>query len=338
MQEGRDRNEGLVSIIVPVYNVGECLEKCLKSIAGQTYAEWEALLVDDGSTDGSGEVCDEYAKRDRRFKVIHKANGGVSSARNAGLRSARGESICFVDADDCVHPQYVELLHEVYVAEKADIVICDYERVDEYPSTFEPIEAPMTVIPISYELFNDYSVCKQMSVVAKLYKAEILEGRRFDEKVVFSEDGIYNYSLVYGTPDLKLFKVGHTLYYYYQRPGSAVHTLTRDKALAEVDWYLDHWGVFLPQYEWIVCEHSAKTLMQVRMELYGTPAYAKVMKMWPDLSGRLIEKMKAVKNMSLVHKIKYHIFLKCFCLYRFLLMVNDPTLKVFEAEKKKHGR
>lgn len=338
MQEGRDRKEGLVSIIVPVHNVGDCLERCLESIVGQTYDDLEVLLVDDGSTDGSGEVCDGYANRDKRFKVIHKANGGVSSARNAGLGVAAGDSICFVDADDCVHSQYVELLHAAYVAEKADIVICDYERVDEYPSTFEPIESPAAAIPISYELFNDYSVCKQMNVFAKLYKAEILDGRRFDERVVFSEDGIFNYSLVYGTADLKMAKVGHTLYYYYQRPDSAVHTLTRDKALAEVDWYLYHWEVFLPQYEWIVCEHSAKTLMQVRMELYGTPAYANVMKMWPDLSGRLIEKMKAVKNMSLVHKIKYHIFLNCFFLYRFLLMVNDPTLKVFEAEKKKYGR
>ena len=338
MQEGRDRKEGLVSIIVPVYNVGECLEKCLKSIAGQTYAEWEALLVDDGSTDGSGEVCDEYAKRDRRFKVIHKANGGVSSARNAGLRSARGESICFVDADDYVHPQYMELLQGAYEAEKADIVICDYERVDEYPSTFEPIEAPATAKPISYELFNDYSVCKQMNVFAKLYKAEILEGRRFDEKVVFSEDGIYNYSLVYGTPDLKLFKVGHTLYYYYQRPGSAVHTLTRDKALAEVGWYLDHWKVFLPQYEWIVCEHSVKTLMQIRMELYGTPAYAEVMARWPDLSRRLIDKMKSIRNMSLSKKIKYYVLQKCFWLYRFLLIANDPTIKMYEKGKKNNGR
>ena len=92
----------LISIIVPVYNVEDYIRPCLDSILAQTYTNFEAILVDDGSKDGSGSVCDEYAEKDSRFIVVHKENGGVSSARNKGLEIAKGEYIAFVDSDDWI--------------------------------------------------------------------------------------------------------------------------------------------------------------------------------------------------------------------------------------------
>ena len=97
----------LVSIIVPVYNVEQYLRRCIESILSQTYHNFELILVDDGSTDSSGAICDEYALADERIHVIHKPNGGVSSARNAGIDTAKGEYILFVDSDDRVEPQHI---------------------------------------------------------------------------------------------------------------------------------------------------------------------------------------------------------------------------------------
>ena len=97
-----------VSIVVPVYNAGHWLSRCLDSIQDQTFARWECILVDDGSTDGSGDICDSYAAKDPRFSAIHKANGGVSSARNAGMDAARAPILVFADADDAMAPDLLE--------------------------------------------------------------------------------------------------------------------------------------------------------------------------------------------------------------------------------------
>ena len=105
----------MISIIIPLYNVKKYLKDCLdsiQSVINQTYTDWECILVDDGSIDGSAEICDSYMQRDERFKVIHKGNGGVSSARNMGIKEARGEWIAFVDADDIISAQYLESLIE----------------------------------------------------------------------------------------------------------------------------------------------------------------------------------------------------------------------------------
>ena len=105
----------LFSFVIPVYNVKSYLERCLDSILAQDYDSWEAILVDDGSTDESGEICDEYAARDKRFKVFHKLNGGVSSARNVGLNNVCGQWIWFVDSDDCIVDNALSCLYEYII-------------------------------------------------------------------------------------------------------------------------------------------------------------------------------------------------------------------------------
>ena len=96
----------MISVVVPIYNVERYLHRALESLLSQTYKDWEAILVDDGSTDGSGRIADEYAGRDPRFKVIHKTNGGLSDSRNTGLELVEGEYLIFLDSDDFLHPQF----------------------------------------------------------------------------------------------------------------------------------------------------------------------------------------------------------------------------------------
>ena len=116
----------LVSIIVPVYNVQKYLDKCIESMLKQTYTNIEIVLVDDGSTDGSALICDKYAADDERIVVVHKKNGGQSDARNVGREKSTGEYICWVDGDDCIEENMIELLHKNLVDNNADISICNY--------------------------------------------------------------------------------------------------------------------------------------------------------------------------------------------------------------------
>ena len=120
-----------ISVIVPVYKVEKYLNRCVQSIASQTYENLEIILVDDGSPDNCGVLCDEWVQKDSRIKVVHKENGGLSSARNAGVAVATGAYVGFVDSDDYIHPQMYEKLYEALVENGADISICGCDYVDE---------------------------------------------------------------------------------------------------------------------------------------------------------------------------------------------------------------
>ncbi len=124
----KECSKPLVSIIVPVYQVKDYIGECVESLIRQTYTNLEILLVDDGSTDGSGVICDEYANRDNRIRVIHQENRGLSAARNTGLDQALGEYVAFVDSDDAVLPDFIEVLYELAERYQADIAACAYER------------------------------------------------------------------------------------------------------------------------------------------------------------------------------------------------------------------
>ena len=126
-----ERSIKLVSIIVPVYKVEDYLERCIRSIVNQTYKEIEIIIINDGSPDKCPEICDKWAEEDKRIKVIHKKNGGLSDARNAGMQIASGEYIAFVDSDDWISPFYLEYLIKAIVDSKCDIVECDIIRTQE---------------------------------------------------------------------------------------------------------------------------------------------------------------------------------------------------------------
>ena len=119
----------MISAIVPAYNVEKYLERCVNSILIQTYENFEIILVDDGSKDQSVEICDKFAQEDNRIKVIHKENGGLSSARNAGMKIAEGKYIVFIDSDDDIEPNMFELMLQAAEENKADFVMTDYIRI-----------------------------------------------------------------------------------------------------------------------------------------------------------------------------------------------------------------
>lgn len=174
----------LISIIIPVYDVEKYLHKCVDSVLAQTYRNIEVILVDDGSPDGCPGICDVYGKKDRRVKVIHKVNGGLSDARNEGLDIARGEFIAFVDSDDFISPRMIEMLYISLYKNSADIAICGvsdiYEDVPQGVLSSENYIREKKII--SGELATEY-ILEDAVIVAhawdKLYKAGLFKNIRF---------------------------------------------------------------------------------------------------------------------------------------------------------------
>lgn len=211
-------NISLISVIVPVYKVENVLHYCIDSILNQIYKDFELILVDDGSPDNSGKICDEYAKKDNRIKVIHKENGGVSSARNCGIDAAKGKYICFVDSDDYVAPNY---LNNLIVAKKnnpqCDNIWCGFQTVESYnvktgnvTSNGEKSTYSVKDIMTLHEKWLD------SGPYCKLYTRNIIVKNHihFSESLSLGEDLIFNYEYLDCTKgDIVVINV-HTYFYY----------------------------------------------------------------------------------------------------------------------------
>ena len=164
----------LISVFIPVHKVEHYLHNCVNSILSQSYSNWEMILINDGSPDRCGEICDEYAAKDSRIKVIHKENGGLSSARNAGLDyPPKGEFVTFLDSDDFWHPEYLETLMNLQQKYHADLVQCGFVRGSE--SVFPPIEGPISIDVLdNHEVF----IKEKANVImcGKLYRTSLFDG------------------------------------------------------------------------------------------------------------------------------------------------------------------
>ena len=198
-----------ISIIVPVYKVEPYIHRCLDSIAAQTFADWECILIDDGSPDNSGAICDEYAAKDNRFKVIHQPNKGVSAARNAGLDTARGEWIGFVDSDDWIEPNMYESMYSCAVHEDVDIVICGFVgKGQEHRKLLTSFKAKKVLFSLRRS-FGGY-------IVLRLIKKECLGDIRFDENTSYMEDTIFSYE-IFGAAK-RILWTNTPLYNYFSNP------------------------------------------------------------------------------------------------------------------------
>lgn len=210
-------SSSLISVIVPIYNVDQYLDRCIESITQQSYPNLEIILVDDGSPDQCPKLCDDWAIKDQRIKVIHKENGGLSDARNAGLAVATGDYISFVDSDDWLNVEFYKNLLEALIDYECDVVDCDYvsrsELCDENPSsdyqvtTYDRVEA-------MGRLIDDHI---KQTVWNKLYKASVIQGLLF-EKGKYHEDVFWSYQAI-----ARIHTFGHISYVgynYFQRDDS----------------------------------------------------------------------------------------------------------------------
>lgn len=219
-----------LSIIVPIYNTGIYLHKCIKSILSQKLTDFELILVDDGSKDESGAICDEYANLDKRVKVIHKKNEGVSIARNTGISVAEGEYIGFVDSDDWIEADMYETLYNLATSKECDIVMCDtVTKYDDMPDEEDTI-TQLSGGDLLYkkEVYPEL-LCEIAGGACRcIYKKELLKngGIIFPPNIPFSEDRIFNI-LAMGNAD-KIYYTKTPFYNRYVRKGSAVNKYYND--------------------------------------------------------------------------------------------------------------
>ena len=230
-----------ITVIVPVYNVENYLNKCLDSLINQTYKNLEIIVINDGSTDNSGEICQEYAQKDNRITYVEQKNGGLSDARNAGLERMTGSYVTFVDSDDWVEPNYVEVLHNKLIGYQADIAIGNYYSYNEDEAMYYfhvNSESYYEKLYDNISIFENLYDAKQMksfsliSAWGKLYKAELFDYIRFD-KGKLGEDGYINQKLYLLVQ--KVIYINQGLYAYRQRSGSITKTWTEKWMHALVD-------------------------------------------------------------------------------------------------------
>lgn len=205
----------LVSVIVPVYNVERYVNECVESICNQSYSNIEIILVDDGSTDHSGEICDEWAEKDQRITVIHKPNGGLSDARNVAIDQAGGAWLMFVDGDDTISSDAVESLYDAVVNYECDMAVCNMVRVYDDGST-EPFYKP-TDKPTLLTDTDRFITLKQPSVCNKLFKTVLFDGIRFPKGKYYEDTFVYH---VLAYKASKIVLTGIDGYYYRSRRDS----------------------------------------------------------------------------------------------------------------------
>lgn len=251
-----------VSIIIPVYNVEKYLRQCLESVINQTYKNLEIILVNDGSTDNSGKICEEYALNDERIKVIHKENGGVSSARNNGLRLLDGSYVSFVDSDDYLENNFIEKLVEV----RADIAICSFYK--EYPFNSEKkIITKAKTSKTKDEFIYDILSFQKAAGCAwgRIFSAKFLKENNlfYDENLKVAEDAEFSLRAVQYNP--KVVYIPEILYHYNFSSGSIVRKFNRfyfecyKKSLNKIEniidktKYLIQWNNFVVYHLLLIC-------------------------------------------------------------------------------------
>lgn len=215
-------NDSLVSIIVPVYNAEKYIDNCVTSVVNQTYSKWELLLIDDGSFDSSGMICDNYSRLNSRIRVVHQKNLGVSAARNRGIECAEGEYIAFLDADDALPQESLKTLVNSLIDNNADVamgITCG-EKWENHSG----VEIWKGEDGIQYSLMDDPYTC---AAWGKLYRRELIGETRFDRKIKINEDSLFVFQIMCKKPVCVC--VNKEIYQYIQVSGSASRSAFSEK-------------------------------------------------------------------------------------------------------------
>ena len=291
-------DSALVSVIVPVYKVSEYLEKCVQSICAQTYQNIEILLVDDGSPDECPEICDDFAREDKRIKVIHKQNGGLSSARNAGIQSSTGEWLMFVDGDDFISPDMVQKLYDAVRLHQAKVSFCTltafiededgYREISFWGPPPNGVREGRAVLQDAIEQRKGRLGGHHVIACNKLYQRSLFETLRYPEGQLHEDEATAHYIL--GSCG-KIVGIGDSLYYYRQHEnsimGSANPLRYQSFAMAYGDRILffhqngyigdmeclfyEYWVTLISQYDMFMrdkrCKHLKEKLRHQMAEL-----------------------------------------------------------------------
>lgn len=316
--------EGLISVIIPIYNVEDYLCRCLDSVLGNTYNNLEVICVNDGSTDSCLEILERYGRQDSRIVIIDKKNGGLSSARNMGLRIATGEFIAFIDSDDWVHQCYFEYLLRAITEYEADMSICGFVRTKD-TDVFENNEYRANSISVKTMVtIRKY----RLYVWGRLFRHKKIEGLYFDENLKI-EDADYLSKLLVKIPGLKIANVDVVLYAYYIREGSLVTGFNQEDILELSEKQLKYAGmVDSKEVRQLLAERAIRRSLSARFTFIALGDKNKVRRC------NDIIKQCLTLNLSLINLILY-LFPG---IYRLAMIKIDPTMKTYEKILKERSR
>ena len=293
----------------------------MDSIINSTYKELEIIGVDDGSTDCSPEILEQYASIDNRITIIHQDNQGVSVARNKGLESAVGEYVCFIDSDDWIHEQFFTYLHRAITENAADIALCDFKRCDEsylFPQPKYDCE--------NLSIYNLMTNQNYKNFVNKLFRHTVISNEHFMSGKVI-EDAIYIIDILTKNPNVRIVKVNCTLYAYFQRSGSLVSGISVDLVRHLADYTMQKLvNLEDENLKGILAEDVIKRMLYVR--------YYYLLKKERIAAAECNEVIRSMLTLLSHRKVKYVVLYLIPELYRQFRLRNDPSMKTFEKNVK----
>ena len=314
-----------ISVIVPVYNVEKFIGRCLDSIINQTMEDLEIILVDDGSTDNSGIICDEYSEIDNRITVIHKENGGLSSARNIGLDIATGDWIAFVDSDDYIEKDMYENLYKTAIDRNVDICACffKYLTVDN-KMLFNPTQEQQNMYGkySAKEFFNLIYKDEYMNGICvaawnKIYKKNVFHNLRFKTKICEYDELVNNLYI----KDIDIFLLNVGGYIYVQNINSLSNAKFSEKNLVFIDILYDRLTILENKKMYTLYEDTVRLFCNITIEYYFK-FNSKDKWNYKNMYKNVLKQAIKLENISLKDKIRFSIFYISPYLYDSLICKN----------------
>ena len=330
-RKDNNKSNDLISIVIPVYNVQDYLARCLESVIGNSYDNLEIICINDGSTDGCLEILKDYEKRDSRIHVFSKKNGGLSSARNEGLKHCIGRWVTFVDSDDWIHKDYFKVLLEHQKKNDYDVVICNFVRTSNDNALDYDVHTYGRCAKkiLNRRRFRSSRITKSY-VWAKLYKRECLEGLSFDEQEQI-EDDWFNVQFVSQNPNMRGYFIDIPMYGYYIRTNSLVTRIDRFSILKLAQKCFQYAGeetdAGMRDIFYLEC---IKRGLASRYEfgLRGDKANAKVCQ-------KLLKNSVACMKKG---KMKYAVLVYLPVAYKVFRVIDDPTMLKYEKRVREEAR
>ena len=318
-----------ISVIVPIYNVETYLENCITSILNQTFTNIEIILINDGSTDSSGIICDYLAKKDSRIKVIHKENAGVSEARNTGLKNALGNYISFVDSDDYIHPQMLEILFTAIKKFSTDISMVYAKMTHNVNDIFPYIDLD----EIKYKTIQQSELLKnilgrgedgyQYAIVCnKLYNKHLIRNTYFNSNIKYGEDTEYCSRCYLSSKNAIVIE--EELYHYYLRVNSTIHQGINLNFIKRIEMYHTIYGNIPNAYRDLkafAIEKIIKTILNIKYHTSKSHKDLKkeAYKIIKPIQDEIYPKFLKNKHIELYRKLSLSIFLFCPLLYKLFM-------------------
>lgn len=329
-------NNSKVSVCIPFYNIEPYVSRCLDSVLNNTYKNLEVICVNDGSTDGTSALLHEYAKKDPRVIVVDKENGGIVSARSAGIDIVTGDFISFIDGDDWVHHQFFEILMSVQEKTNADTVVCGYVKTEKEIAD-NKIDLN-NVLSRSCDLDHIYEEYDAHTLIwGRIYSTELISNIKIDSNITIGEDAALNLLLLCQKDETKIAIITEKLYYYFQRTTSAVHTIPHHNRIKVSDYFVKHFDdIKSSNGQGVIIHEIMHSMFSCRYLTMLSPERKIVKKHYRELYNFCKNRWNPL--LSFKDRMKYTILYYCPFIYRLFRIITDPTMLDWERAEKKRQR